>query len=257
VRKLAEIAVAPAALKVETSGADGLTASFAICSNFAALAGVGVSISSALRGGWTGLQVRGSGCGRRVLKQAVLPHAAAASVVPTRFLAVAKDALVATRADAARKIAAGLGFGHSWFGLDDLPAGADAWAVRGGFALCVAGCLLTGGHEGEPCLELDAVDLVAQALRPAPSVRCLRGDDGEVSIEFSSGTFHVNGLQPTEPGGELSHLALVKCSDSIKAEAECLAVFAHLPKQVAGECANSIGGRGVAADEDNEMVMGV
>jgi hypothetical protein len=117
VRKLAEIAVAPAALKVETSGADGLTASFAICSNFAALAGVGVSISSALRGGWTGLQVRGSGCGRRVLKQAVLPHAAAASVVPTRFLAVAKDALVATRADAARKIAAGLGFGHSWFGF--------------------------------------------------------------------------------------------------------------------------------------------
>jgi hypothetical protein len=38
---------------------------------------------------------------------------------------------------------------------------------------------------------------------------------------------------------------------------ECLAVFAHLRKQVAGEGADSIGVRGVGADEDNEVVMGV
>ncbi len=38
---------------------------------------------------------------------------------------------------------------------------------------------------------------------------------------------------------------------------ECLTVFAHLRKQVAGEGADSIGDRGVCADEDNEMVMSV
>jgi hypothetical protein len=65
----------------------------------------------------------------------------------------------------------------------------------------------------------------------------------------------IRGLRPTEPGGELRHLALVKCSDSIEAEAECLAVFAHLHEQVASEGANSVGDRGVAADEDNEVVM--
>jgi hypothetical protein len=48
VLELAEIAAAPAALKVETSGDDGLAAGFAIFSN--ALAGVGVSIVSASRG---------------------------------------------------------------------------------------------------------------------------------------------------------------------------------------------------------------
>ncbi len=36
---------------------------------------------------------------------------------------------------------------------------------------------------------------------------------------------------------------------------ECLTVFAHLRKQVAGEGVDSFGGRGVGADEDNEVVM--
>ena len=121
-RELAQIAAAPAALKVETSGDDGLAASFAIFSHAVALVGVGISMGSAARGGWAGLHVRVGECGREVLEHAVLPGAAAASGVPARFLGVTKDALVATRTGAARKIAAGLGFGHSGFGPDDLPA---------------------------------------------------------------------------------------------------------------------------------------
>ncbi len=38
---------------------------------------------------------------------------------------------------------------------------------------------------------------------------------------------------------------------------ECLTLFAHLRKQVAGEGADSIGDRGVCADEDNEVIMSV
>ena len=114
---------------------------------------------------------------------------------------VAKDATIAARADAARKVAAELGFGHSGFGPGDLPAVASGSAAREGVAIRVVGCRLAGRREGEPCLELDAIDLVAQSLRPAPGVGCLRSDEGVVPIEFASGTHHVHGLQLTKPGG--------------------------------------------------------
>jgi len=114
---------------------------------------------------------------------------------------VAKDANIAARADAARKVAAELGFGHSGFGPGDLPAVASGSAARGGVAIRVVGCRLAGRREGEPCLELDAIDLVAQSLRPAPGVGCLRSDEGVVPIEFASGTHHIHGLQLTKPGG--------------------------------------------------------
>jgi hypothetical protein len=130
---------------------------------------------------------------------------------------VTKDATIAACTGAARKVAAELGFGHSGFGLDNLPAGASGSDACGGVALRVVGCRLVGRGEGEPRLKLDAIDLVAQALRPAPGVGCLRSDEGVVPIEFGSGTHHVHGLQLTKPGGKPRHLTFVKCSDSIKA----------------------------------------
>ncbi len=130
---------------------------------------------------------------------------------------VAKNAAIAARTGAARKVAAALGFGHSGFGLDNVPAGVSGSAACGGVALRVVGCHLAGRGEGEPCLELDAINLVAQALRPAPGVGCLRSDEGVVPIEFGSGTHHVHGLQLTKPGGQPRHLAFVKRSNSIEA----------------------------------------
>jgi hypothetical protein len=77
-----------------------------------------------------------------------------------------------------------------------------------------------------------------------------------ITIVFSVGALHLNALRLAELCGELSHERLAQSLRAIKTEAESLSVLNHAREQVVAEAADTCSGLVIAADEDNEPLVG-
>ena len=206
------------------------------------------------RRGTRSLGPRSRGCG--VLKLARLARAPPASGITTSLDGVAEDATIAASTGAPLEVAAALGFGHSWLGLDDLPFGASGSAVGRGVAFGVdvslraAGCHLAARHHGErgvgglwgqreAHLHVEAVGPELQLLRPLPANGRSRGEKGVVSIVFGVGSHHLDALGLAELCGELGHERLAQSRRAVKTEAESLGVLDHAREEVVGEATDA------------------
>ena len=77
-----------------------------------------------------------------------------------------------------------------------------------------------------------------------------------VPIVFRVGALHLDALGLAELCGELGHERLAQSRRAIKAEAENLGVLDHAREQVVAEAADTCSGLVVAANEDDEPLMG-
>ena len=115
--------------------------------------------------------------------------------------------------------------------------GAASLGVAGLFAL-VACVLGADRGQGELRLKLMVVGSVAKYLRPLPSMRRLRDQEGMVAVELGAGTFHFHTLRPPKCGGELGHQGLAEGFSAVHAEAKGLGVVSHACEEFICEGAN-------------------
>jgi hypothetical protein len=134
-------------------------------------------------------------------------------------------------------------------------------------SLRAAGCHLAARHKGgrgvgdlwgqrEAHLHVEVVGPELQLLRPLPANGRSRGEKCVVSIVFGVGSHHLDALGLAELCGELSHERLAQSRRAIKTEAESLGVLDHAREEVVGEVADTCSSLVIAADEDNEPLVG-
>ena len=108
----------------------------------------------------------------------------------------------------------------------------------------------------EAHLHVEVVGPELQLLRPLPANGRSRGEKCVVSIVFGVGSHHLDALGLAELCGELSHERLAQSRRAIKTEAESLGVLDHAREEVVGEVADTCSSLVIAADEDNEPLVG-
>jgi hypothetical protein len=95
-----------------------------------------------------------------------------------------------------------------------------------------------------------------QLLRPLPANGRFGGEESVVTILFSIGALHLDALGLAELCCELGHERLAQGRRAIETEAENLGVLHHAREQVVGKAAHTCRGLVIAADEDNEPLVG-